>query len=431
MSALTALLRNQIAARSSDAAINATWLIFDRIVRLAVGVFVGAWLARYLGPGRYGELIYAISFVAVFQTIAALGLDGIVVRDLARRSTDCGRLLGSVALLRFIAGLVSVIIAVTAVAVMKDGESEVSTLVVIISACLPFQSADAIDLWFQSEGQNRRSVAARLTSYLVVNALKALLIGTGAPLIAFAWITLLEFVLASVVLALIYRNHPTPTPWRPTTVHVARALKESWPYLISALAIYCYLRLDLLIIGHLLDETSVGIYAAASTLANLWHFVPAAMGTALGPQLARRSNEAPGEYNRMLRQISLVGGFSSMVCSGALALLAHPLVALLYGQAYAPAASLLAIKAFCNVPVFFGVFQTILIVNRGNGHLMLVRTLVAAVCAIALNLLLIPRSGLIGAAWASLCSFLVADVFAVLLVSPRLFLEQFGFGEQT
>jgi len=61
---------------------NTSWLMGERILRMGVGLFVGIWVARYLGPEQFGLLSYAQSFVFLFTAIATLGLDGIVVREL-------------------------------------------------------------------------------------------------------------------------------------------------------------------------------------------------------------------------------------------------------------------------------------------------------------------------------------------------------------
>ncbi len=63
---------------------NTSWLFAEKILRMFVGLFVGIWVARYLGPEKYGLLSYAQSFVGFFTAIATLGLDGIVVRELVK-----------------------------------------------------------------------------------------------------------------------------------------------------------------------------------------------------------------------------------------------------------------------------------------------------------------------------------------------------------
>ena len=33
---------------------NTSWLFFEKILRMFVGLFIGIWVARYLGPERFG-----------------------------------------------------------------------------------------------------------------------------------------------------------------------------------------------------------------------------------------------------------------------------------------------------------------------------------------------------------------------------------------
>ena len=63
---------------------NTSWLFAEKILRMFVGLFVGIWVARYLGPEQFGLFSYAQSFVGLFTAMATLGLDGIVVRELVK-----------------------------------------------------------------------------------------------------------------------------------------------------------------------------------------------------------------------------------------------------------------------------------------------------------------------------------------------------------
>ena len=85
---------------------NTSWLLFDRVLRMLIGVTVGAWVARYLGPTQFGELAYIIAFIAFFQVIAGLEADGFVVRDLARKQEDAAVILGTSLRLRIIIGVI-------------------------------------------------------------------------------------------------------------------------------------------------------------------------------------------------------------------------------------------------------------------------------------------------------------------------------------
>lgn len=64
---------------------NIIWQFGDKIIRIGGGLFVGVWLARYLGPAQFGLLSYALALVALFAPLAGLGLNSIVVRDVVNK----------------------------------------------------------------------------------------------------------------------------------------------------------------------------------------------------------------------------------------------------------------------------------------------------------------------------------------------------------
>ena len=74
---------------------NTSWLMAERILRMTVALFVGAYVARYLGPERFGLLSYANSFVGLFLALATLGLDSIVIRELVKNPESRNELLGT------------------------------------------------------------------------------------------------------------------------------------------------------------------------------------------------------------------------------------------------------------------------------------------------------------------------------------------------
>src|SRR5438270_7885961 len=72
---------------------NTGWLVADKFVRMGMGVLVGAWIARYLGPRNFGTLNYALAFAGLFGAITSLGLDSVVKRELIRCPEQTGAFL--------------------------------------------------------------------------------------------------------------------------------------------------------------------------------------------------------------------------------------------------------------------------------------------------------------------------------------------------
>src|SRR5450759_1411209 len=74
---------------------NTSWMFGEQILRMVAGLLVGIWVARYLGPEQFGVFSYAVAFTALFGSIAKLGLDGIVVRDLVHSPNQRDLYLGT------------------------------------------------------------------------------------------------------------------------------------------------------------------------------------------------------------------------------------------------------------------------------------------------------------------------------------------------
>src|SRR5882757_6160351 len=84
-----------VASRFKKYIENASWLIFEKGFSLFVGLVVAINVARYLKPESYGLLNYALSFVSIFSAFSTLGIDQIIVRDLARDTSKKDDLLGT------------------------------------------------------------------------------------------------------------------------------------------------------------------------------------------------------------------------------------------------------------------------------------------------------------------------------------------------
>ena len=237
---LTAVLSRLEFALPSDserglAIRNACWLLLEKLCRVFFGLVVGAWIARYLGPDRFGVLAYVLAYLALFQVAATLGIDGIAVREISRDRSQANKILGTVFVLKAIAGVVAVVIALFGAATITgaaDGRLELTALVAL---AMLVQPAESIDVWFESQSMIRYVVAAKLPGYVITNLLRILLILVGAPLIAFAAMMAVESMLSAVGLVAMYLRQGGPIPWSPSAVAARRLCLEGWPLLLSGL----------------------------------------------------------------------------------------------------------------------------------------------------------------------------------------------------
>jgi PST family polysaccharide transporter len=403
---------------------NTGWLMLDRVVRMLVGVTVGAWVARHLGPAQFGALAYVLAFLALFQSATSLGLDLVLARELAREPAQAHRLLGTSLRLRVAAGLAGWLIACAAMSLLRVGDVEALLLTALVAAALVLQPADLVDLWFQSQSQSRRAVLPRISSFMLVSALRVALILENAPLWTFAAAYVVESALALAFLLLSYRRHPTTLRWKGEKALARELLIHSWPLLISGLSIIVYMRIDQILLRSLAGERELGLYSAVLPFSQAWHFIPAALCVSATPLLVRLHAEDPSAFIRRMSDLFAVMAWSSVAICVLMAVAAGPIVHNLLGASYQGSEGVLAIHVLSNIPVFLGVAQARYLSIVGNTRLILIQTVIGMLSSVMLNLLLIPRYGAMGAASSSVASYLISAVLCNAVLAPKLFAMQ-------
>jgi len=262
-----------------------------------------------------------------------------------------------------------------------------------------------VDMWFQSQLQARLSVTARGVAYAAATVLKVSLILLGAGVLAFAIVGIVELALSAAALAVAYlMTGGRFRDWRFRWRTAAELLRVSWPLAVSSLAIITYMKIDQVMLGQMIGSGAVGVYAAATRISELCYFIPVGIVASVFPPLIEVRERDRALYGRRMQQIFDGMTGIALAISVPLALLSPFLVRLFFGAPYEAAGPVLAIHTWASVFVFLAAAQTPWDAAEGLTRLAMRRTLVGAGAKIALNLLLIPRFGLQGAAAATLAS---------------------------
>lgn len=384
----------------------------DRILRMGIGVVVGVWVARYLGPMRFGSLNFALAFVSLLGTAATLGTDNLIVREIVVGDTDVHATLGTTLALRLAGATAGVLIALAAVRFIQPGDRTTSVLVGITSIGLFFQAFDTVDSFFRSQIRSKLTVWAKNAAFLLVSAGKLWLIHIKAPLWSFAAAGVAELALGAVGLVLLYSfGGGNLLRWRINKQVAARLLGEGWPLILSSMAISIYMRIDIVMLKLMQSDTAAGVYSAATRVSEVWYFIPLAIVSSVSPAIIR-SRENPALYNARMQKLFSAMVILSVAIGSGIALASPWIVRRLYSSAYEGAAPVLAVHIWASVFVFLGVAQGPWNVSENLLKLSLVRTTAGAVSNVALNVFLIPRYSAMGAAIATVVSYAVSGVIA-------------------
>lgn len=388
---------------------NSGWLLADKVTRLMIGLVIGVWMARVLGPAQFGQFNYALAFVALFSSVATLGLDGIVVRNLVHTPDAKNQILGSAFILKIIGSLLAISLCVILIFFVEPENPQTQMLVAVISAGLLFQALDVVDFWFQSRVTSMYTVIAKIPALFVFFCVRvALLVGT-ASLIAFAWVQSLELLLGSIGLVIVYqRLGDRITAWRPLYTYAMTLIKESWPLILAGLSVMLYMKIDIVMLGKMSGDRETGLYSAASRLSEGFYFVPMVIVSSLTPMLLRARALGNAQYKQSMLNLYVLMIRLSILMATPFAIFAPLLVEMLFGDNYASSAAILRVHIWAAVAVFLGVASSQYLTAEGQQKMSLYRTLTGLIVNIGLNVLLIPTYGAMGAAIATLVSYFVA-----------------------
>lgn len=389
---------------------NIGWLFFDKILRMGVGLFVGVWIARYLGPEQFGLLNFALAFTGLFGAIATLGLPGIVVRDIVREPESAKLTLGTAALLQLVGGLVSYLLILGVIVYLRADDSLARSIVAILGSMMLFKASEIAVYWFESQVKSKYTVWVQNGVFLLFAAIKVNMILQQAPLIAFAWAMLAEAAAVALILLVVFwLRGPEVTSLRATSARAKSLLHDSWPLVLSAIAVTMYMKIDQIMLGQIIGNEAVGIYSAAVRISEVWYFVPMVIVASVFPALTRSKSRCETEYRELLQKLYDIMILIGVSVAVPMTFLAGYLVTLLFGESYTSAGVVLAVYVWAGIFVGIGIVSARFIMIENKQLLVLFLTILGVLTNVGLNALLIPLYSESGAAFSTLLSYVFVN----------------------
>jgi O-antigen/teichoic acid export membrane protein len=387
---------------------NTSWMMGEHFLRVISGLFVGVLVARYLGPSQFGLFSYVVAFTGIFGGIAKLGLDGLLVRELVNYPEKREGYLGTAFWLK-VFGAFLVIVLLLAFLPFTGNEATTKLFVLIIAAGLVFGSFEVIDFHFQSQVLAKVASICKVLQLSLSSALKLYLVFTEADLIWFVLATAFDAVSLAALYFCAYQMTKSRSFYAHFDLALAKKLlKSSFPLIFAAIAVSVYMRIDQIMIKEMLGDYEVGIYSAAVRLSEAFYFIPTIIAASLFPAIlnAQKDNEELANL-RQQRLYSLMVWIAIFIAF-TLTFSSDWLVKLLFGSAYLDAGQVLRVHAWASIFVFLGVAGSKWLIANDLQIINLYNTVLGAILNITLNLILIPKFGLVGAAYATLISYCFA-----------------------
>jgi O-antigen/teichoic acid export membrane protein len=397
---------------------NVGWLFSERLLNMALTLFVGIYVLRYLGPESYGKLSYSLSFVGIFAAIAKFGLDQIVIRNIVRDEDSTQETIGTAFVLKLTASLLTIILIVGSVWSFNS-DSQIRWMTLIIATTLLFDSSEIIDFWFQSKVLSKPVATVRSIQLIFSVVTKFIFIALKLPVIAFAWLMALEFIFKACGLFWIYfRSNQSIFKWRFSLAKAIELIRDSWPLVLSSLMITIYMKIDQIMLGNMAGNEAVGNYSAAVKFSEIWYFVPVGICSSVFPTIIRAKQRSKEEYYRRLQQLYDLMAWLSLAIAIPLTFFAKTFLITLLGAEYAEAGDILRLHIWAGIFVFQGVALSQWLTTENYTKVSFATTSLGALSNVFLNLYFIPLYGGIGAALATVISYGISSHISCLFYPP-------------
>jgi O-antigen/teichoic acid export membrane protein len=403
-------------------------LLAGRAISLGVNFVIQVLIVRYLAQADYGAFAYVLALVSLIQTFVTFGLDRSITRFLPiyEERGDYGRLFGTLFMVlgTFCAlGLGAVLVVVG----LQDWLSGVlaideatTALLAILVLLAPIHALDDLMVGLFAVFANARAIFVRryvlgpLSRLLVVG----LLVATGQSVEFLA----AGYVLSGAVILLAYggllvsfmRRRGILDRLSRSEIHfpVREVLTFTIPLMSSDLLYALMSATDVLLLSYFHGPTEVADLRVILPAATLNQVIFSSFALLFTPAAARlfAREDAAGINALYWRTAAWMAVLTFPVFLLTFSI-AEPFTVLLFEERYAGSAPYLAIL---SLGMYFNValgFNGLTLKVMGRIRYIVVLNLAAAVANVALNILLIPLFGALGAAIATGVTLVLHNLF--------------------
>ena len=396
---------------------NASWIIGCKVVQALLGVIISMLTARYLGPSSFGVINYAAAIVAFVAPITKLGLSHVLVQEIVYAPESEGKIIGSSLTMSFISSLLCIVGVISFSMITNANEPETVIVCSLYSALLVAHALELVQYWFQAKLISKYTSIVSVVVYLLISLYKIVLLIANKSVYWFAVANAIDHLLIGFILLAIYR-------WKSKqkisfSLEWAKKLfNKSKFFIVSSMMVTIFAQTDKIMIKFMIDDAATGIYSAASACAGMASFVFAAIIDSMRPTILEHKKNESQLYETNLCRLYSIIIYMALAQSLAMTLFAKPIIWILYGTQYFASISVLSIIVWQATFSYIGSVRNIWILAEEKHSYLWIINLSGAITNVLLNLLLIPKWGVEGAAVASVVTQIFTNVIIGYIIKP-------------
>ncbi len=409
---IKALLFRNVTTRQTVAK-NTFWAGMSQFGGRLLRAVVIIYGARVLGAGEYGAFSYALSLAAFLSLFIDIGISPILIRETAK-TVDAHRraqILSTsffikIALLLFCVALVLSLAPIIA----KDNSVKILIPIIIFIMAFDMFREFGFSLIRALEKMEWETGLYLLTNAgIVIFGFIFLYFSQTAR--SFAYSYALGDAVGVVATAYALRSHFKNILANFSAKLVGFIFSSAWPFAISAALGVLLTNTDILIIGWLKTTTDVGLYSATLRIVQILYLLPAIITISILPALSRFVERDSGKFRIALERILSLSYLASIPMALGGVILSEKIINLVFGAGYlgaAPSYQILMLTLLVDYPAVI-LSNAVFAYNRQRNLIWFAA--IGGFFNVLFDLILIPRFGIVGSAWATLCAQTISNAY--------------------
>ena len=396
-------------------------LVSSQIISRAIQLVIFVYLARVLGKTEFGIFSFGLAFSLLFMIIADFGLSTLITREISRDKKSASKYLSNSIIIKLLLSAIAFVFAYLFLNIAGYSE-EVKTIAYIMLGFALMQSFTEINYSiFRAFERMHYDAFTKILRMLILAGAIFYLIKNNYGLLASSLAFLAtEFIILVIAFFITYTRF-IKISFKFDYDFSRNLLKKSSFFCLSLVFASLYLYIDVVMLSKMRSTTEVGIYSAATNIIIALIFIPQMYSNSIYPVISRfyitSRKSLQFAYEKSFKYLSIIGlGAAAGIYS-----LSEKIILFLYGWEYSESAVVLAILTVYLFLKFPNPMTGIILVSINKQKSRLFTQGIAAVTNIALNFILIPPYGIIGAAVATV---LTEIIFTIIYYS---FIIKYGF----
>lgn len=377
--------------------INAMWMMSEKVITLFGLFFVTSFVAKYIGPSRFGQLALAIAIFQVVQVVAQLGCDNIIFKRVSQNATSGLKLIYSSFAIR---AAIYIFIAFIVLAFFYK-DTDFINFVFLLSVCIAcfFTSMDVFTIYNDATLNSKFNTIANVFGLIIGLVLRYIIAFFELPIHLLS----LPIVLTTMV-PFIIRLYFTPKIRNIKLKYKRRynsyLFATGIPLVISTISMTIYSRVNQFSLSYFSGSYELGIYSVALTLGTAWVFI----GNALSISFLSKIYSEKDEFLAKDKTSGLIASVFTvlLVFPVFFVLFGKRIIFILYGNDYLAAYKILVILCLSTIVTSLGFISNRYIVKLSGYNYLSKKTILILLFSIPISIAMVYQWGLYGAAYSVL-----------------------------